>query len=350
MPDASKMPFQILFEDNFILQIQIVSGCGPRPARRIHPSFRILDSPAGFRFQPAGPDARRDVPRPRQGRVLMRKGGPQPGRSSRIDLNAFRKKCDEKRYTVLPRRSLTKRSMMQPRRSAERLLILFINVSINIDYVNVFLNLLRLQRTRSSRCRMQQNFTSCFFGGYSLFQQIRTRFPVEKSNAGLPGRNLLSPFNSLYLNRLNASRKHGTGFDLYPFEKRTFHVHPGYQKEVPVAVKAMTLDNLDVAVLELKGSFLGGDETNELRAAAKDLFEQGNRKLILDLGGVNYLNSMGIGALVGIYTMYAKDKGRIRLCKMGKGIQNTFVITKLVTIFDIEETREEAVRKFQSEK
>ena len=115
-----------------------------------------------------------------------------------------------------------------------------------------------------------------------------------------------------------------------------------------MAVKAMTLDNLDIAVLELKGSFLGGDETLELRASAADLFEQGNRKLVLDLGGVNYLNSMGIGALVSIYTMYTKDNGRIKLCHMGKGIQNTFVITKLVSIFDIEETREEAVRKFQA--
>lgn len=140
------------------------------------------------------------------------------------------------------------------------------------------------------------------------------------------------------------------GFDPFPFEERTFHVHPGNKKEVPVAVKAMTLDNLDVAVLELRGSFLGGDETNELRAAVKDLFEQGNRKLILDLGGVNYLNSMGIGALVGIYTMYAKDKGRIKLCRMGKGIQNTFVITKLVSIFDIEETREEAVPEIPGRK
>jgi anti-sigma B factor antagonist len=114
-----------------------------------------------------------------------------------------------------------------------------------------------------------------------------------------------------------------------------------------MAVKAMTMDNLDVAILELKGSFLGGNETFEFRTAAQDLFEQGNRKLVLDLGGVNYLNSMGIGALVSVYTMYAKDKGRIKLCQMAKGIQNTFVITKLVSIFEISETRDEAIRAFQ---
>ncbi|HEX9934362.1 MAG TPA: STAS domain-containing protein [bacterium] len=113
-----------------------------------------------------------------------------------------------------------------------------------------------------------------------------------------------------------------------------------------MAVKAMTLNNVQIAILELKGSFLGGNETNEMKAAAKDLFEQGNRKLIIDLGGVNYLNSMGIGSLVSVLTMYAKGQGKIKLCQMGKNIQNTFVITKLISVFDVEETREEAIKKF----
>lgn len=113
-----------------------------------------------------------------------------------------------------------------------------------------------------------------------------------------------------------------------------------------MAVKAMTLNNLDVAILELKGSFVGGNETSELKTAATNLFEQGNRKLIIDLGGVNYLNSMGIGSLVSVLTMYAKGQGKIKLCAMGKSIQNTFVITKLISVFEVEETREDAVKKF----
>jgi anti-sigma B factor antagonist len=117
-------------------------------------------------------------------------------------------------------------------------------------------------------------------------------------------------------------------------------------KEDSMAVKAMTLNNLDVAILELKGSFLGGNETAELRASAMDLFEQGNRKLIIDLANVNYMNSLGIGSLVSVYTMYAKGQGKIKLCAMGKGIQNIFVITKLISIFEVEETREEAIQKF----
>ena len=99
-----------------------------------------------------------------------------------------------------------------------------------------------------------------------------------------------------------------------------------------MAVKVTTMNNLDIAVLEPRGSLIGGEETDELKAKARDLLEQGNRKLVLDLGGVSYINSSGIGALVGIHTMYTKAGGKIKLCQMGKGVQNVFVITRLASV------------------
>jgi len=112
-------------------------------------------------------------------------------------------------------------------------------------------------------------------------------------------------------------------------------------------VKATTLDHLDIAILELRGALVGGDETDQLKTAAADLFEQGNRKLIIDLANVTYCNSLGIGSLVSVYTMYSRDNGRIKLCAMGRGIENVFVITKLMSIFDVEENREEAIKNFK---
>ena len=64
-----------------------------------------------------------------------------------------------------------------------------------------------------------------------------------------------------------------------------------------MAVRAMTIDNLDIAILDVRGSFTGGDETDELKYSATDLFEQGNRKLIIDLAGAHYFNSLGIGRI-----------------------------------------------------
>jgi len=113
-----------------------------------------------------------------------------------------------------------------------------------------------------------------------------------------------------------------------------------------MAVKVTTMNNLEIAVIEPRGSLIGGEETDELKAKARDLLEQGNRKLVLDLGGVSYINSSGIGAWVGIHTMYTKAGGKIKLCEMGKGVQNVFVITRLASVFDLEETRDAAVKKF----
>jgi anti-anti-sigma factor len=115
-----------------------------------------------------------------------------------------------------------------------------------------------------------------------------------------------------------------------------------------MAVRAMTIDNLDIAILDVRGAFTGGDETDELKLAATDLFEQGNRKLIIDLANSNYFNSLGIGALINIHAKYTRDRGLIKLCNMGKGVENVFVITKLISIFDVEETREEAIQNFKN--
>jgi len=115
-----------------------------------------------------------------------------------------------------------------------------------------------------------------------------------------------------------------------------------------MATKLTTLNNLEIAVLEPRGSLIGGEETDELKTKARDLIEQGNKKLVLDLGGVTYINSSGIGALVSVHTMYQKAQGKIKLCNVAKGVQNVFVITKLTSVFDLEEDRDQAVKSFKA--
>ena len=117
-----------------------------------------------------------------------------------------------------------------------------------------------------------------------------------------------------------------------------------------MATKLTTLDNLEIAVMEPRGSLIGGEETDEIKTKAHDLIEQGNRKLVLDLGGVSYINSTGIGALVAIHSMYEKAQGTVKLCNMAKSVQNVFVITKLTGVFDVEENRDQAVKNFKSVK
>jgi anti-sigma B factor antagonist len=114
-----------------------------------------------------------------------------------------------------------------------------------------------------------------------------------------------------------------------------------------MAVKSTTLQSGRIGVIEVKGSLVGGDETDELRSAVSDFVEQGNKALVIDLSKVDYLNSTAIGVLVSAHTTYSRNGGRVRLCGINKNINNIFVITKLTMVFDVSDTREEAVKKLE---
>ena len=108
-------------------------------------------------------------------------------------------------------------------------------------------------------------------------------------------------------------------------------------------LKTATEQNGEILILEPKGSLVGGEETDELRTAVADSVEKGNKKLVIDLGKVNYLNSTAIGALVSAHTSYVNRKGKIVLCNVNKNINNIFVVTKLSMIFQVVDTRTDAV-------
>jgi anti-sigma B factor antagonist len=116
-----------------------------------------------------------------------------------------------------------------------------------------------------------------------------------------------------------------------------------------MAVKTSTLQSGQIGIIDVKGSLVGGEETDELRAAVADFMEQGAKKLVIDLGKVTYLNSTAIGVLVSAHTTFSKNKGHVKLCNINKNINNIFVITKLTLVFDVAETREDAVKAFGGE-
>ncbi|MFN0159324.1 MAG: STAS domain-containing protein [Bacteroidota bacterium] len=113
-----------------------------------------------------------------------------------------------------------------------------------------------------------------------------------------------------------------------------------------MGIKTTTLQSGKIGVIEVKGSLVGGEETDELRNAVADFVEQGNKKLIIDLGKVTYLNSTAIGVLVSAHTTYSRNKGHVKLCGINNNINNIFVITKLMMVLDVVETRDDAVKAF----
>lgn len=111
-----------------------------------------------------------------------------------------------------------------------------------------------------------------------------------------------------------------------------------------MSVKTTTLQSGKIGVIEVKGSLVGGEETDELRSAVADFVEQGNKKLIIDLSKVTYLNSTAIGVLVQAHTTYARNKGQVKLSGINNNINNIFVITKLTMVFEVCETKDDAVK------
>ncbi|MFC2130334.1 STAS domain-containing protein [Bacteroidota bacterium] len=98
------------------------------------------------------------------------------------------------------------------------------------------------------------------------------------------------------------------------------------------------------SVLKLKGQFIGGSETDELKDVLKKISEQEKNKLIISLSKVTYLNSTALGILISAHSSFAKRGGNVILCDISKSIENIFVITKLTLVFQIAETLDEAIK------
>ena len=104
----------------------------------------------------------------------------------------------------------------------------------------------------------------------------------------------------------------------------------------------------DVIVLDLKGRMTlgGGDEI--LKDKINSLTHQGHRKIVLNLEGVPYIDSAGLGEIVRTYTTVSRQGGSLKLLNLTKRIQDLLSITKLLTVFETFESEEEAVRSFSS--
>jgi anti-sigma B factor antagonist len=103
----------------------------------------------------------------------------------------------------------------------------------------------------------------------------------------------------------------------------------------------------DVTILDLSGAVRIGEGSIALRDAIRDLAGEGKKKLLLNLAGVNYVDSSGIGELIANYTTVSRQGGQLKLLNLTDRIQNLLVITKLLTVFDVYENESEALKSFQ---
>jgi len=103
----------------------------------------------------------------------------------------------------------------------------------------------------------------------------------------------------------------------------------------------------DVTILDLTGEIRIGGGTTELRVTIRDRILQGHNKILLNLSGVKYIDSSGIGELVANYTTASRDGGQLKLLNLTQKVQDLLVITKLLTVFDAYDNESEALGSFK---
>lgn len=102
----------------------------------------------------------------------------------------------------------------------------------------------------------------------------------------------------------------------------------------------------DVTVLDLSGKITIGEGSVQLREAVRGLLERGKKQILINLGGVDYVDSSGIGELVSCFTTTKNQGGQLKLLNLTKKIKDLLQITKLLTVFDTFDDEAEAIRSF----
>lgn len=89
-----------------------------------------------------------------------------------------------------------------------------------------------------------------------------------------------------------------------------------------------------VVIVDLSGRITLGEASGKLRDTVRDLLSKGNKKILLNLGDVTYIDSSGLGELVSSYTTAANQGAKVKLLNVQKKVDDLLQITKLYTVFD----------------
>jgi anti-sigma B factor antagonist len=113
-----------------------------------------------------------------------------------------------------------------------------------------------------------------------------------------------------------------------------------------VSVKLTTRQVGDVMVIDVAGRITLGEGSSALRDALRDLVSKNQKKILLNLGDVSYIDSSGIGELVSGFTTVTNSGGNLKLLNLNKRVKDLLQITKLYTVFDVHEDEAGAIRSF----
>jgi len=113
-----------------------------------------------------------------------------------------------------------------------------------------------------------------------------------------------------------------------------------------VSVKLNTRQVGDVSVVDVAGRITLGEGSSALRDTLRDMVSKNQKKILLNLGEVSYIDSSGIGELVSGFTTVTNSGGQLKLLNLTKRVKDLLQITKLYTVFDVHEDEAGAIRSF----
>jgi anti-sigma B factor antagonist len=102
----------------------------------------------------------------------------------------------------------------------------------------------------------------------------------------------------------------------------------------------------DIVVVDCAGRIVFGEESADLRDTVRMVITQ-SKRIILNLSGVTYIDSGGLGTLVALYTTARSNGGSIKLANLTQRVGDLLQVTKLVTIFDVHDSVEKAIESFR---
>ena len=98
-----------------------------------------------------------------------------------------------------------------------------------------------------------------------------------------------------------------------------------------------------VAVMEIKGNLMGPPETNKLVDDVSALMNDGLKRIVMDFSGVDWMNSLGVGALMKCYKALKERKGNLYLVGLTEKVKSVFMISQLLSVFTVKDSVQEAV-------
>ena len=112
-------------------------------------------------------------------------------------------------------------------------------------------------------------------------------------------------------------------------------------------MRIKTTEKYDAVVITIKGNVMGGPEAQEFHDILGTLLDDNKKNIIIDLGGVKFMNSTGLGMLISGYTSVKNKDGVLILANATEKINSLLVITKLITIFENFDSVDKAVESLK---